>query len=178
LKLSLPLIVEITVGVISDTSVKAQQQQTFRECIDDLYRYFSASESANRCEQALKIQPPIQTIGQCTSDLYKYFSAAEASNRCQTLLTTQNQNQNSRNQFPTPVLTPVPAPVPTPVVVPGGSPEAIASCMRRLMYERKLFCTRSRCSSIPSEGFGGWQTQNVRTEISEAAAVQACQNAR
>ena len=63
----------------------------------------------------------------------------------------------------------------------GGSPQAIVDCMKRLMYERKLVCTCTGfpgCSSFPSEGFGGWQTQNVRTSISETAAVQACQNAR
>ncbi len=64
---------------------------------------------------------------------------------------------------------------------PGGSPAAIAACMKKLMYERKLVCTRTgfpSCSSIPSEGFAGWEMQDVRTEISETAAVQACQNAR
>lgn len=63
----------------------------------------------------------------------------------------------------------------------GGSPQAIADCMKKLMYERKLVCTRTGfpgCSNFPSEGFGGWQTQNVRTSISETAVVQACQNAR
>lgn len=64
---------------------------------------------------------------------------------------------------------------------PGGSPAAIATCMKKLMYERKLVCTRTgfpSCSSIPHEGFAGWEMQDVRTEISETAAVQACQNAR
>jgi hypothetical protein len=61
----------------------------------------------------------------------------------------------------------------------GGSPEAISDCMRKLMYERKLVCTRvDGCSMIPQEGFAGWQTQNVRTGISEYAVVQACRNAR
>lgn len=63
----------------------------------------------------------------------------------------------------------------------GGSPTAIAACMKKLMYERKLVCTRTgfpSCSSIPHEGFAGWEMQDVRTEISETAAVQACQNAR
>lgn len=60
----------------------------------------------------------------------------------------------------------------------GGSPQAISACMRKLLYEQRLVCTRDRCSSIPSEGFGGWQTQPVRTEFSESAAAQACQGAR
>jgi hypothetical protein len=59
-----------------------------------------------------------------------------------------------------------------------GSPQGISDCMKRLMYQRKLVCTRQRCSHFPSEGFGGWEMQDVRTEVSEAAAVQACQNAR
>ncbi|MDX2255878.1 MAG: hypothetical protein NW214_10205 [Pseudanabaenaceae cyanobacterium bins.39] len=62
----------------------------------------------------------------------------------------------------------------------SGSPEAIASCMKKLMYERKLVCTRTEfsCSAFPREGFAGWQTQDVRTDISESAAVRACRNAR
>jgi hypothetical protein len=83
---------------------------------------------------------------------------------------------------------PVSAPAPTPpataplVVYPnqsmGGSPEGIPKCMQKLLYERKLVCTRDSCSRIPREGFGGWQSQNVRTDLSESAAAQACQNAR
>ena len=68
-----------------------------------------------------------------------------------------------------------------PLTIPSGSPQAIADCMRKLMYERRFVCTRSAplvCFNPPEEGFGGWQTQNVRTDISETAAVQACQNAR
>jgi hypothetical protein len=63
----------------------------------------------------------------------------------------------------------------------GGSPEAIASCMKKLMYERKLVCTRdsiNACSAYPQDGWAGWQAQDVRTDISESAAVQACKNAR
>lgn len=61
----------------------------------------------------------------------------------------------------------------------GGSPQAITSCMKNLMYEQQLVCTRSYCSQLRREaGYGGWQLQTVRTGISETAAVQACQNAR
>src|SRR4028118_94284 len=61
----------------------------------------------------------------------------------------------------------------------GGSPQGIANCMKNLMYEQRLVCTESSCSqSTREDGFGGWQLQIVRTEISEAGAVQACQNAR
>ena len=65
----------------------------------------------------------------------------------------------------------------------GGSPEAIASCMKKLMYERKPVCTRSDCARLSSpeenanSGFGGWQWQTVRTSTSENAAVRVCRNA-
>jgi hypothetical protein len=83
---------------------------------------------------------------------------------------------------PQPAPTPSPA-QPTPVIVNpnqtiGGSPEGIPKCMQALLYERRLVCTRDSCSRIPDEGFGGWEYQNVRTDISESAAAQACQNAR
>jgi hypothetical protein len=76
-----------------------------------------------------------------------------------------------------------PQPAPTPIIVNpnrtiGGSPEGIHKCMQGLLYKRQLVCTRDSCSQIPQEGFGGWKYQNVRTDISEPAAAQACQNAR
>ena len=60
---------------------------------------------------------------------------------------------------------------------PTRPPGAVANCMRQLLYTRKLVCTRTvfpGCSSIPQEGFAGWQTQDVRTDVSEDAAAQAC----
>ena len=66
----------------------------------------------------------------------------------------------------------------------GGSPEAIASCMQKLMYERKPVCTESSCFSLRSpeenanRSFGGWQWQTVRTSTSENAVVRACRDAR
>ncbi len=61
----------------------------------------------------------------------------------------------------------------------GGSPQAIGNCMKNLMYEQQLVCTRSYCSQVSREdGWGGWQLQTVRTQTSEVAAVQVCQNAR
>ena len=61
----------------------------------------------------------------------------------------------------------------------GGSPQAIAACLKNLMYEQRLVSTRSYCSQLNREDdYGGWQLPTVRTGISEAAAVQACQNAR
>jgi hypothetical protein len=83
-----------------------------------------------------------------------------------------------------------PTPAATPAVQPpviyqpqqpqiGGSPQAIGNCMKNLMYEQQLVCTRSYCSQLNREdGWGGWQLQTVRTQTSEVAAVQACQNAR
>ena len=65
----------------------------------------------------------------------------------------------------------------------GGSPEAIASCMKKLMYERKPVCTESSCFSLRSpeenanRSFGGWQWQTVRTSTSENSAVRVCRNA-
>ncbi|MEG4808280.1 hypothetical protein QUA82_13415 [Microcoleus sp. F8-D3] len=58
----------------------------------------------------------------------------------------------------------------------GGSPQAIQQCMENLLYRTEV-----------QKPFSGWicvandvncRTVRVRTEISEAAAVQACQNAR
>lgn len=58
----------------------------------------------------------------------------------------------------------------------GGSPQAIQQCMENLLYRTEV-----------QKPFSGWicvandvncKTVRVRTEISEAAAVQACQNAR
>ncbi len=60
---------------------------------------------------------------------------------------------------------------------PTRSPQATANCMHKLLYTRKLVCTRQGfpgCSSIPQEGFAGWQTQDVRTDISEDSAARAC----
>lgn len=58
----------------------------------------------------------------------------------------------------------------------GGSPQAIQQCMENLLYRTEV-----------QKPFSGWicvendvncKTVRVRTDISEAAAVQACQNAR
>lgn len=90
---------------------------------------------------------------------------------------TCTQESKKNNQQPVPVLL-----IPTNNIPSfGGSPQAITDCMKRLMYERKLVCTRSGfpgCSHFPTEGFGGWEMQDVRTELSDATVVQACQNAR
>lgn len=43
----------------------------------------------------------------------------------------------------------------------------VSNCIQSLLYR-----------NTSSEGFGGWEMQDVRTDVSEAAAVQACQSAR
>jgi hypothetical protein len=88
----------------------------------------------------------------------------------------QPPQQQQPTQPPAVVYPPYPYP-PYPNV--GGNPQAIQQCMNGLLYQRQLVCTReSGCSSIPQEGFGGWEYRTVRTQTSDAAAAQACQNAR
>lgn len=55
----------------------------------------------------------------------------------------------------------------------GGSADAIVSCIQRLLYKSARVCTASISGSCYRYGEG-----LVRTEISEATAAQACQNAR
>jgi hypothetical protein len=54
----------------------------------------------------------------------------------------------------------------------GGSPDGIASCVNKLLYKNVEVCTQTRfgsCSKI--------EIRQVRSDISENVAVQACQNA-
>ena len=90
----------------------------------------------------------------------------------------QPPQQQPATQQPPVVYPPYPYPAyPYPNV--GGNPQAIQQCMNGLLYQRQLVCTRqSGCSRIPQEGFGGWEYRNVRTQTSDVAAAQACQNAR
>ena len=119
---------------------------------------------------------------ECIKKFAKYYHSYEGGNlsRSDALekaerICVEESNKNNGQSVPT---NGIPS---NNIPSPGGSPQAITDCMKRLMYERKLVCTRSGfpgCSHFPSEGFAGWQTQDVRTEISDAVAVQACQNAR
>jgi hypothetical protein len=184
-----PVAVHLTsTSLTTAPAIASGVSQTLGQCVQDLnkaYPYRVDSEGhfnhVQLCQNTLSVQPPAESLGQCVkslNDVYPYRADSETNNRhiqvCSNLLRVQQSNLNR----PVQPVQPVQSVQPVQPRTVGGSPEAIASCMRRLMYERKLVCTRNRCSSIPSEGFGGWQTQDVRTEISEDAAVQACQNAR
>lgn len=181
-----PVAVHLTTASLTTApAIASGVSQALGQCVQDLKNAYPYSVDSKvhfnhvqLCQNTLSVQPPAESLGQCVKSLnnvYPYSVDSATNNRhiqvCSDLLRVQQSNLNRPVQ-PVQSVQPV---QPRPV---GGSPEAIATCMRRLMYERKLVCTRDRCSSIPSEGFGGWQTQNVRTEISEDAAVQACQNAR
>ncbi len=58
----------------------------------------------------------------------------------------------------------------------GGSPQAIQQCMENLLYRTEVQKPFSGWICVPNDV--NCRTVRVRTEISEAAAVQACQNAR
>lgn len=58
----------------------------------------------------------------------------------------------------------------------GGSPEAIAQCMKKILYVEKKICTDAWGRADGSCSFS--RTEQVRTGVSESAAAQACQNAR
>jgi hypothetical protein len=96
-----------------------------------------------------------------------------------------NQCRNAAGSNP---ITPTNNPNPNLIIIPGGggsiltnpvgggSPQAIQQCMQNALYRTEV-----------QKPFPGWicvpndvncRTVTVRTEISEAAAVQACQNAR
>jgi hypothetical protein len=184
-----PVAVHLTsTSLTTAPAIASGVSQTLGQCVEELKNAYPYSVDSKvhfnhvqLCQNTLSVQPPAESLGHCVKSLnnvYPYSVDSATNNRhiqiCSDLLRVQQSNLNR----PVQTLQPVQPVQPVQPRTVGGSPEAIASCMRRLMYERKLVCTRDRCSSIPSEGFGGWQTQNVRTEISEDAAVQACQNAR
>lgn len=188
-----PVAVHLTTASLTTApAIASGVSQTLGQCVQDLKNAYPYSvdtkvhfNHVQLCQNTLSVQQPAESLGQCVKSLnnvYPYSVDSTTNNRhiqvCSDLLRVQQSNLNRPVQ---PVQPPVQSVQPVQPRTVGGSPEAIASCMRRLMYERKLVCTRTgfpKCSSIPSEGFGGWQTQNVRTETSEDAAVQACQNAR
>lgn len=55
----------------------------------------------------------------------------------------------------------------------GGSPDGIASCVNKLLYKNAQVCTRTYISGSCRD----WETRQVRSDISENVAAQACQNA-
>lgn len=58
----------------------------------------------------------------------------------------------------------------------GGSPQAIQQCMENLLYRIEVQKPFPAWNCVPNDV--NCKTVRVRTEISETAAVQACQNAR
>jgi hypothetical protein len=58
----------------------------------------------------------------------------------------------------------------------GGSPQAIQQCMENLLYRTEVQKPFPNWTCVPNDV--NCRTVRVRSEISEAAAVQACQNAR
>jgi hypothetical protein len=155
------------------------QSQTFSQCVLRLYMGpYSAKDAAISCLEVFKGKPATEEFTTCVEALYKGpFRKNDANSYCTQALTNAQQ---PAQQSPYPY-SPYPYP---PYPSPGGNPQAIADCMKKLMYERKPVCTRSRCFSLntpennANQNFGGWEWQTVRTSISESAAVQACQNAR
>ncbi len=84
----------------------------------------------------------------------------------------QTQPQPTNNNAPTGSSQPV-------ILVPnqprGGSSDGIVSCVQRLLYKDVKVCTRTDFSG--TRCLGDWRTSQVRTDISENVAAQACQNA-
>lgn len=153
------------------------QTQTFSQCVLQLYRGpYSGKEAAESCLEVFKGKPAIEEFTTCVETLYKGpFSKDDAKSYC-TQVSTNAQQPVQQSPYPYPPYPYSPSP--------GGSPQAIADCMKKLMYERKPVCTRSGCFSLntpeknANQNFGGWRWQIVRTSIGESAAIQVCQNAR
>lgn len=195
-----------TMGFESSQLIAQARVQTVAECVRELnaaypYRVESIQHfnHVQVCQNTLSSQPPTESLGSCVSGLnqvYPYRVETTTNNRhqeiCARLLQAQQNNANQQRQMPAQNPYPYPYPYPYPALpggnpypaLPGGSPQAISQCMRNLLYERRPVCTRSYCAQLgsPAENannnFGGWQWQTVRTETSESAAAQACQNAR
>ena len=146
------------------------QSQSFSQCVMELYRGpYSRTDAAKNCLNAFRGRPVNEEFTNCVNTLYRGpYSRTDANNYCQQAFSNssmQNSNPPSRTDR-------------------GGDPQAIADCMKKLMYDRRPVCTRGSCARLGSpadnanRGFGGWQWQTVRTDISEEGAAQTCQNAR
>ncbi|MBD1848207.1 hypothetical protein H6F89_33620 [Cyanobacteria bacterium FACHB-63] len=181
----------VTVFPMADAAI-ANGNQRLAQCtkeLNDAYPYRVDSDvyykHVQLCVNTLASQSPVETLGQCVSGLnqvYPYRADSDVNNRhiqiCSSLLQNQQSNRPQPSQPQGGVIF-VPAQGGMMQPAPSGNGRAISTCMKNLMYEQRLVCTRSYCSQLSREdGWGGWQLQTVRTEISEAAAVQACQNAR
>jgi hypothetical protein len=154
-----------------------QSNQTLGDCTKDLIeQYYDRDKALKTCAGTLQYQKTSQTLGQCTNGLIgQYYDRDTAANACTELLQkqqqyTENDNPRRRESYRD---------------SPSGDPQAIADCMKKLLYENRPVCTREgSCARLSSpaenanQGFGGWQWQTVRTEISEDGAARACRNAR
>jgi hypothetical protein len=176
------LLNSVAANIIASPAVFAQTP--ISDCINSLLytdtsfgrqRSKVSEQTASRVCTGVKTEQESQSVKSCFKSLL-YRETSFGSQRTDTSEETAIQACTIARDTPTPptntgvILVPIPN-------KPTQSPEAVAKCMRQLLYTRKLVCTRTgfpSCSSIPSEGFAGWQTQDVRTEISEDAAAKAC----
>jgi hypothetical protein len=189
-----PTAVWLSFASVNSANAQATSQ-TLAQCVKELndaypYRIESVvfKKHTQVCLKNLATQTPTETLGQCVvamNGLYPYRVesdvAAVHTEACNDLLTAQRLNSNRQVQSNPPYPYP---PYPYPQQG-GGDPQAVADCVKKLLYERKPVCTRDGlCARLGSpeenanNNFGGWQWQTVRTSISESSAAQACQGAR
>jgi hypothetical protein len=193
--------IAVSFSVSSMNSAKAQAaSQTLAQCIKELneaYPYRVESDVFRKhtqvCLKNLATQTPTESLGQCVAGMNQIYPyrvesdvAAIHTEACNNLLTAQRSNSNRQVQSNPPPPYPYPPyPYPPYPQQSVGDPQAIADCVKKLLYERKPVCTRDGyCARLGSpeenanNNFGGWQWQTVRTSMSESAAAQACQGAR
>lgn len=161
------------------------QSQTFSQCVLSLYRGpYSARDAATNCLDVFKDKPVNEEFTTCVEALYEGpYSRNDSNNYCKQASANARQPEQQPERPPYPYPYP-PYPYPPYPQQSGGNPQAVANCVKKLMYERKAVCTRGgSCARLNSpeenanNNFGGWQWQTVRTSISESAAAQACQGA-
>ena len=151
--------------------------ETFSTCVENLSKRVYIDTAINGCQKAFSGYYVGETFSTCVENLSKRVYIDTARKTCKTALS------NAKGEFRPTQTTGSGTQSPLPVQY-GGDPQKIADCMKEVMYARRPVCTRNRCAQLgsPSEnantGFGGWQWQTVRTDISENAAAQACSNAR
>jgi hypothetical protein len=151
------------------------QSQSFSSCVIQLQRGpYNSKQSAENCLNAFRGKPINENFSTCVEVLYRNpYSSQAANDYCQQAFNNApNGNSFPNNDFEQqrPAM--------------GGDPNAIATCMKKLMYDRQPVCTTGSCARLGSpeenanNSFGGWQWQTVRTNISEDGAARACRNAR